>query len=251
MHMRNLAMGKMRVFVVDDDRDFGDSLAEAIRLDGHTVDVAYSGEEAIEKFRQCRYDVTLMDVRLPGMNGVESFLKIRALQPDAQVYMMTAYSVEQLLDEAIAHGARGVLMKPLDVPHVLHLIRTAEPEGILVADDDPDFVESIEELLKTNGYSVFTAHDGRAALNRVLDNGIDVLILDLCMPLMSGLEVYIELKRLGRCLPTIIVTAYAAQQTAAIDKLQTMRVTGILTKPFDPAELLRTLATLGPRKRPP
>ena len=241
-------MNQLRIFVVDDDEDFAESLAEVLRLEGHEVETAFSGEEAVARFEHHDYDLTFMDVKLPGRNGVESFLEIHRRKPYAQVYMMTGYSVEQLLDEAVAHGARGVLHKPLDLDEVLRLVEEIQPEGILIADDDPQFVAALREVLEAHGYKVYVATNGQEALDRVLGNGIDVLILDLRMPLLSGLEVYLELKRRGRCLPTILVTAYAREEVEAIDQLTAMSITGVLTKPFDPEELLRAIAGMAGRR---
>ncbi len=63
-----------------------------------------------------------MDVKLPGMNGVETFLALRKQRADAQVIMMTGFSVEQLLSRAIENGARGVLYKPLAIPELLRVV---------------------------------------------------------------------------------------------------------------------------------
>jgi CheY-like chemotaxis protein len=71
--------------------------------------------------------------------------------------------------------------------------------------------------------------------------------LDLCMPVLCGLEVDLQLKREGRSLPTIIVTAYAREKAETIEQLRAMHVTGILTKPIDPEALLRELASFRPR----
>jgi DNA-binding response OmpR family regulator len=237
-------MNKLRIFVVDDDRDFAESLADVLRLDGHEVDTAYTGEEAVTKYPRQHYDLTFMDVKLPGRNGVESFLEIRRLNPHAQVFMMTGYSVENLLDEAVAGGARGVLHKPLDLQHLLELVAAIKPGGILIAADDPDFVESVRELLEQRHYNVYVARNGREALERVLADGIDVLILDLKLPILSGLEVYLELKRTNHCVPTIIVTAYAREETETLDTLRSLSVTGVLIKPFDPEELLAAVARM-------
>lgn len=115
-------MSKLRIFVVDDDRDFADTLADLLRLEGHDADTAYSGEDALAQLGTQQYDLTLLDVRLPGRNGVESFLEMRRLNPNAQVYLMTAFSVEGLVDRALASGARGVLAKPLDLHNLLSMI---------------------------------------------------------------------------------------------------------------------------------
>jgi DNA-binding response OmpR family regulator len=89
------------------------------------------------------------------------------------------------------------------------------------------------------------AENGREALDRIRCNEVDILILDLRMPLLNGLDTYIELKRSGYCVPTIIVTAYADEEAAGLDRLRSLSVEGILRKPFDPRELLDMIESLG------
>ena len=245
-------MDTLRVFIVDDDQDFAESLALLIEGRGYQAEVAFSGEEAIAKFREQDFDITFMDVRLPGKNGTESFLEIRKFKPSARVVMMTGYSVEQLLEQAIEHGAWGVLDKPIDVRQLLEMLERIKPDGILVVDDDADFVESIRSLLVDEGYTVFVATNGQAAVDRIRSNGVDILILDLRLPILSGLETYLELKRIGCAIPTLIVTAYFDDYTDDVNKLQSLSVSGILRKPFDPRDLLdavERLARAGKGKR--
>ncbi|MCI0526412.1 MAG: response regulator [Nitrospira sp.] len=233
-------MKRQRIFIVDDDQDFAESLAEVLELQGYEVELAFSGEEAVQKFGEQNFDLTFMDVRLPGKNGVESFLEVRQLKPDAKVVMMTGHSVEQLLEQAIKNGAWAVLHKPLEMEKVLSMVRKITPHGIiLIADDDPAFADSIQELLEQNGYTVFIAHNGREAVERVRSDGIDMLILDLRLPILNGLEVYLELKTTSHAVPTLIVTAYAREEADALDILRSISVKGFLTKPFDPRDLLQ------------
>ncbi len=237
-------MEKLKILVVDDDQDFAENMADTLKLKGHKVELAFSGEEAVEKFLKDDFDITFMDVKLPGKNGVESFLEIRKLKPHVKVVMMTAYSVKQLLEEAVENGALGVLDKPFDMKSVLEMLNRIRPHGILIADDDPDFADNIKEMLEKNGYNVFVARDGREAVMRVQSNGIDVLILDIRMPFLNGLEVYLEMKKSGHAVPTIIVTAYAKEEVEILDRLRTLSATGILIKPFDPKELLQAVKDL-------
>jgi two-component system response regulator HydG len=115
-----------RIFIVDDDRDHAESIADILAMHGHDVDMAFSGEEAVRRFAERQFDVTLMDVKLPGMNGVEAFFELRRQRADAQVIMMTGFSVEQWLSQAVLAGARGVLYKPLAIPDLLRAIDTIE-----------------------------------------------------------------------------------------------------------------------------
>ena len=68
-------------------------MGELFELEGHRVHVVYSGEDAIAAYHQADFDVSFLDVMMPGMNGVESFLEIRKLRPNANVFMMSGYSV--------------------------------------------------------------------------------------------------------------------------------------------------------------
>jgi two-component system, NtrC family, response regulator HydG len=120
---------KRRILVVDDDQDHAESVADLLTLHGHEVDMAYSGEEAVRRSAQWAYDLALLDVKLPGMNGVEALLAIRKERKDAHVIMMTGFSVDELLTQALENGARGVLHKPLALPELLKAIRgIAAPE---------------------------------------------------------------------------------------------------------------------------
>ena len=98
----------LRILVVDDDADNAYSLGELFELEGHSVQVALSGEDAIAAYLAADFDLAFMDVMMPGLNGVESFIEIRKMRPEARVYMMTGYSVEQLLQQALAHDVAFV-----------------------------------------------------------------------------------------------------------------------------------------------
>jgi CheY-like chemotaxis protein len=92
------------ILVVDDDRDFAEMLGEVLELHGHSVEVAFTGEQAVARFRDRNYDVAIMDVRLPGRNGAESLSAIRETKPLARVIMMTGYSMEHLLRNATSRS---------------------------------------------------------------------------------------------------------------------------------------------------
>ena len=243
-------MDNLNIFIVDDDTDFAESLADIFELEGHKCELAHDGETAIKRLRESDYDLTFMDVKLPGKNGVESFLDIRKMKPDARVIMMTGYSVEELLDQATENGAWGILHKPLNTDEVLEIIKKTVPPGILIADDDPDFVNNLEDVLENYGYTVYKAKDGKEAIARIQEKHVDILILDLRMPILNGLETFLLLKEKGVTLPTIIVTAYADVEADTIETLKEYCVNGILRKPFDPENLISILNDLvdDPRK---
>jgi two-component system, NtrC family, response regulator HydG len=229
------------VLIVDDDRDLAESLADVLEARGYDVELAGSGEEAVERFRRRDFDIVFTDVKLPGMNGVESLFAFRRIRPDAKVVMMTGFSVEQLLTQAVENGALAVLHKPFAMRDILAVLERIKPAGIIViADDDPDFVDSIEPVLRGAGYRVLVARDGSDAVARVAAGGIDLLILDLGLPVLSGLDVYRRLEELGKLVPTIVVTGRAHEDCLGGDALRDV-ADSFLVKPFDPAHLLRAV----------
>jgi len=112
-------MKQLNILVVDDDQDGADGLADALDLYGHNVTTVYSGEDAVDAFRQTLFDLTFMDVMMFGLNGVESLIEIRKTKSDAKVYMMTGYSAKELLEEAMSNGAAGVFYKPIAIEKIL------------------------------------------------------------------------------------------------------------------------------------
>ncbi|MBC8037707.1 MAG: response regulator [Rhizobiales bacterium] len=234
-------MGRqLSILVVDDDADNANSMGELFETEGHRATVVDSGEAAIEAFRHQKFDVAFMDVMMPGKNGVESFLEIRKLRPAAKVYMMTGYSVEQLLQQAMDHGALGVLSKPIDTAKVLAVLAEIGSNGIvIVAEDDPDFGLRLEEMIRNAGRACHLVRDGSEALGHAESS--NVLIFDLKAPLIQGMEVYSMLREAGRTRPTIIITASGADYHDTLEAMRDVAITGILNKPFDPMSLLNRL----------
>ena len=236
-------MRRLKVFVVDDDRDFAEGIGLSLELAGHDVTFAHSGEEAVNRFADIEYDVTLMDVRMPGMNGVETLSGLLDIRPDAKVVMITAYGADGILSQAIKVGARAVLQKPVSSKQLVETFRDIQAAGvILLADDDPDFAAGVEAVLVSEGYAVFAAKNGQEAIDRFGDEKIDVLLLDIRMPGLGGLEVCAELKRLGHSPSTIVVTGYSVEESGAIQELLRSSAKECLVKPIASDDLLLAIS---------
>lgn len=104
---------KIRVLVVDDHPVLRDGVAAALQnqADMERVGEARNGEEAVERFRALRPDVTLMDLQMPGMNGVDAITAIRAEHPDARIIVLTTYTGDAQAVRALKAGATGYLLK--------------------------------------------------------------------------------------------------------------------------------------------
>ena len=123
MHNRSIIMSdstRLNLLVVDDEPDMLQSMRRILKAKGFSVEIANSGEEAVRAAQDHQPDGILMDIKMPGINGVEAFRQIRAQCPDVFVIFMTGYS--ELVREAEAEGPVAVLSKPVDPGHVCELI---------------------------------------------------------------------------------------------------------------------------------
>lgn len=111
-----------RILVVDDEKNLRVTLAQILGDEGYSVETCASGEAAIEECRQQAFDLVLMDVRMPGIDGVEAFRTIRQRRPGARVVLMSAFTDEETRVAALKDGATAFLRKPFNIPDVLELI---------------------------------------------------------------------------------------------------------------------------------
>jgi len=103
-----------RILVVDDELIVRNSLKEWLDVEGFSVDMAESGLQALELLTSRAYPLMLLDIKMPGMDGVEVLKRAKEMRPEIQVVMMTAYATVETAVEAMKIGAREYLMKPFD-----------------------------------------------------------------------------------------------------------------------------------------
>jgi CheY-like chemotaxis protein len=111
-----------RVLIVDDDRDICETMEEILRLAGYEPSVALSGAAALAALRHASFDVVLLDIRMPEMDGIETLRRLRELDAALPVIMHTAYGVDARVRQALDLGARGVVVKPLQLPQLFALL---------------------------------------------------------------------------------------------------------------------------------
>lgn len=117
------------LLIVDDDSGMRDTLLDILEERGFRVGVAEDGIEALEAIKTQEYDLVLMDIVMPRMNGVETLKHLREIDSHVIVIMMTAYAGHDLVEEALREGVHRVLYKPLDMDEVLQLIDEAVGRG--------------------------------------------------------------------------------------------------------------------------
>src|SRR4030066_1085686 len=114
-----------KVLIVDDDERVVQSIAGVLEDEGFQVITAKSGEEAIEIFEQKRPDVTLLDIWMPGMDGIEVLKRLKRMVPDCQVIMISGHATISTAMAAVKLGAFDFIEKPLSLDLLLMTIRRA------------------------------------------------------------------------------------------------------------------------------
>ena len=152
---------KANVLIVDDDVNFCGTLSKILTMRGYRVSTAESGFHALELIREKQFDVVLMDIKMPVMNGVETFKQIKTIATGSVVILTTAFSADDLIRDAIEEGVYAVVRKPVDIDTVISMIEKAK-NGILLAvvDDDPEICTTMRAILEKKGYSVTTCATG-------------------------------------------------------------------------------------------
>jgi DNA-binding NtrC family response regulator len=224
---------KPTILVVDDNQDLLETFAMILKRRGYNVQTALNGLSAIDKFKEQEFDVTLMDIVMPEMNGVDAFKKIKEMRPDAPIILMTAYSDEELIQSAKDEGARQIIHKPIRIDQLMELINVvSDDQSILVVDDDVDICDTLE----SQGYSVITAGSGEEAISMSKHKNCQMAFIDVKLPNIDGLETLLRLKEINPDIIVIMMTGFRNEVKDALDKAQAASAITCLYKPFDPAE---------------
>jgi len=133
------------VLVVDDEFSVRDSLTRWFRKDGYRVECAADGNAALEKLQQGCWDVVLVDIKMPGMDGLELQRRIRELLPETIVIVITAYASVETAVQALKEGAYDYVTKPIDPDELSHMVQRAT-ERRRLADENVRLREHVEQL---------------------------------------------------------------------------------------------------------
>lgn len=232
--------------MVDDDFDHLESWYDILEAEGHEVAKAHSGEEALDLWALNSYDLTFMDVKLPGINGIETSTKIHEMEKNAKVVFMTGFQKETLAELDKNNDANQVFHKPMVISEVMNFVQSCDYGNvILIADDDVDFNMSISQILTESGYRVRRAFNGIEALVQAKTNAVDAILLDLKMEPSDGFQVYEELKQAGQNKPIVIITGFAHEEKGALQELsEAPDIAAVMKKPLDLGELIRLMGEL-------
>ena len=116
---------KIKVLLVDDEKDFVETLDERLQIRDFNVTTAFSGDEAIKLVEENDYDVIVLDVQRPGKSGIETLKEIKNMENISQVIMLTGHATVKTAIEGMKNGAYDYLMKPTDTDELTEMINKA------------------------------------------------------------------------------------------------------------------------------
>jgi len=233
-------MKTTRTVLIVDDKVIQEQLERELKRNSFNTLLAADGKTALEKFSHNKVDI-------PDMDGLEVLQKVKESNPDCEVITVADSGTREIAVQSLRRGAIDYIDKPLDMEDLFAALgraqeKLSEKEGlsyentILVIDDEELIVKRLKKYLEKEGYAVFTAFNGKEGLSIIRNSKIDVLITDIRMGDMDGIEVIQKAKSLYRDIEGIVVTGHKDQELT----IRSLRAGAIdyITKPINLDELL-------------
>ena len=175
------------ILLVDDDEIFCNLLQGLLSGHNHQVFAAYNGRDALALFRQHHPKITVLDLRMPEMDGLEVLRQIHAIDPQAAVMMLTAWGTDELEQQARQYGAIDFLSKQLTYDAISTVVENVvkepnklfEPGSVLLVDDSDETRQLFEPFLRNHGVSIRAAQDSREALAMISKTLPQLIVLDM------------------------------------------------------------------------
>lgn len=231
----NQGKSRITLLLVDDEEQFLDVTSTVLSRRGIHVLTAASGLKALEILEREAVDVVVLDIKMPGMDGVEVFDHIKRATPGIPVIILTGHAS---IDQAFTMSREGVydyLAKPCNMESLSALVLRAaatrtrressppteadpperrETIRVLLVDDEPDLLESLSKILRRRNMEVHCAESGEEALVRLDRTLVDVVVLDVKMPGMGGLEALVRIRAGFPHLPVLLLTGHPTVENA-------------------------------------
>lgn len=237
------------VLIVDDREDMVTTLADILEDLGYVVSTAHDGYEALNCVKQSLVNLAIIDIIMPGMNGVQTLKEIKKISPHTSAIMMTAFAVEDLIREAIQEGAFSMISKPLNLKQIHNLIEDCLFSGrlVLIVDDQRMMGEELEDILSDRGYKITIVENGYEAIKKIQEHRYEVILLDLVMPGINGAATLAEIRKIHSNAVVVLYSGYQIEEK--LKECIELGAYACFTKPFDPEKLIKIVEEVTIQRR--
>ncbi|OQX25081.1 MAG: hypothetical protein BWK80_17475 [Desulfobacteraceae bacterium IS3] len=228
-----------RVLLVDDEEGIEEGSARIISQMGYETFKASRGEEIFRILRMVKISIVLLDLRMSGIDGLEVLGLIHEKYPAVSVIAVSESATVDIAIAAMKGGAYDFIAKPFEPDHLRTVLTRAVEklrlERVLIVDDEEGIREGSARIITRMGCKVFKASRGEEALEILEKEKVSIILLDLKMPGMDGMEVLNRIQRKDKSILVIIITGFATVDTA----VEAMRkgAYDFIPKPFEPDHL--------------
>ena len=139
-----------KILLVDDEQDFLDVMSERIEARGMEVTTADSATQALEKVESGGFDAIILDLMMPGMDGLEALKAIKKKNPDLQVILLTGHATIEKGIEAMKLGAMDFIEKPADLDKLTQIIKKAQARKMVIIERKME--EKMKQIIGTKGW---------------------------------------------------------------------------------------------------
>jgi DNA-binding response OmpR family regulator len=234
-----------RILIVDDEPDTCENLSDILTDVGYRVDIAHDGFAALKLVQENAYDIALLDLRMPGMDGLELYRQIRKVSAGTVGIVITAYASSDMARSVLSAGAWRIVPKPVNVGGLLEMVTAViDTPLVLVVDDDQDLCDNLWGVFRERGYRVWLAHDLPDAERTLRHKEFDVVLIDMKLPTGEGSEVLRKLQQANKEARAILVAGCAAEMEAKVEKALEAGADAVCYKPFDVDKLLGMVQSL-------
>jgi DNA-binding NtrC family response regulator len=235
--MPNPKPTRLKILIVDDDTGILVTLEDLLSEENFEVHTTSDPVAAIQKVREHSFHVVLLDVKMPGKNGVELLQEIKGIKPSQCVIMMTAFAEEDLESKANEGGALQVIYKPLDIRQLIETLHFL----ILIVDDEAGIRETLTEILEDRGFKVASAESGREAIDLLRKKRFNVIFLDVKMPDLDGLETFVGLRQIRPAVRVVMMSGYGQEVQGKVSECISRSAYTFVPKPFEPVRILKII----------
>lgn len=236
------------LLIVDDDVDTCNNLTDIFQDMGYHVTVAHDGFSALNLAKDRTFDVALLDLKMPGMDGLTLYREMKKVSSGTVAIIVTAYASHGTQEEALAAGAWKVLAKPVDLARLHQFVNEALDQPlVLVVDDDHDLCANLWDLLRDCNYRVCLAHNETEARKHLSNRTFQIVLIDMKLPQGDGSSVFRLVRGSNPRARTVLITGLRSEMQETITEVLHEGADTVCYKPFDVPGLLETVRRLSER----